>query len=252
MLHVCLEIIATTDRSTIWKLVYSICILLHVSMYLYSYPSTHGISGLAEGAAWEQFKVRLIITIEWPQRYTPRPWSSVFGDTLGANDRVNLEMHSEIVIERVCRCTWRPWLCEHGGGNRASLEMHLDAVIRRVWRYAHGGHDRANMKAVIERDWRYGLGGHDRANMEAIIERIWRPQSCDLGGSNCASLHKYLDAVDGWRAGCWDSTHQLVNPQPWECYKVTLLFHSHRERADGGRWCKEACQKLTRHSAVNS
>ena len=43
---------------------YSVCSLIYVSMYLYSYPSTHGISGQAAGGAWEQFKVRLKITIE--------------------------------------------------------------------------------------------------------------------------------------------------------------------------------------------
>jgi len=35
---------------------------------------------------------------------------------------VNLEMHSEIEIEGVWRCT-------SGGCNRASLEIHLEAVI---------------------------------------------------------------------------------------------------------------------------
>jgi len=30
---------------------YSVCILIYVSMYLYSYPSTHAISGLAAGGA---------------------------------------------------------------------------------------------------------------------------------------------------------------------------------------------------------
>jgi len=47
---------------------------------------------------------------------------------------VNFEMHSEIVIKQVWRCT-----C--GGCNRASLEIHLEAVIERVWRYALGGRD---------------------------------------------------------------------------------------------------------------
>jgi len=39
---------------------------------------------------------------------------------------VNLEMHSDIMIERVWRCT-----C--GGRNRASLEIHLEVVIERDW-----------------------------------------------------------------------------------------------------------------------
>jgi hypothetical protein len=46
-----LELIATTYRSMIFKLMYSVCIPISVSMYLYSYPSTHGISELAAGGA---------------------------------------------------------------------------------------------------------------------------------------------------------------------------------------------------------
>jgi hypothetical protein len=33
------------------KVMYSVCIFIYVSMYLYSYPSTHAISGLAAGGA---------------------------------------------------------------------------------------------------------------------------------------------------------------------------------------------------------
>jgi hypothetical protein len=33
------------------KLMYSVCMLIYVSMYLDSYPSTHGKSGLAAGGA---------------------------------------------------------------------------------------------------------------------------------------------------------------------------------------------------------
>jgi hypothetical protein len=59
-----LEIIATTNCSTILKLVYSVCIPIYVSMNVYSYPSTHGISGLAAGGASEQLKVRLKMMME--------------------------------------------------------------------------------------------------------------------------------------------------------------------------------------------
>jgi len=34
-----------------YELMYSVCILIYVFMYLYSYPSTHSISGLAAGSA---------------------------------------------------------------------------------------------------------------------------------------------------------------------------------------------------------
>jgi len=49
---------------------------------------------------------------------------------------VNSEIHSEAVIERAWRCTWRPRSSELraalGGRDRASLEMHWEAVIERV------------------------------------------------------------------------------------------------------------------------
>ena len=137
---------------------YSVCILIYVSIYLYSYTSTHGISGLAAGGAWEEFEMRLKMTIEWTQRFTPRPWSSKFGDAHGGHDWVNLEA----IIEPVWRCTWRPWSSEFRD------MIHLEAVIDSVWRYT----------------WRMwssecgdGLWGRDRASLEmqfeAVIERDW-------------------------------------------------------------------------------
>jgi len=260
---------------------YSVCILIYVSMYLYSYPSTHGISGPPAGGAWEQFEVQLEMTIEWTQRYTPRPWSSEVWDALGGRDRASLDIHLEAEIERVGRCTWRPWSSEFrdtlGGCNRANLEMHFEAVIVRPWRQESseiggilGGCDWASLEIhledVIERIWRctlrpwsseFGdaLGGNDHVNLEAVIERVWR---CSwrlwlsefgdaLGGRDRARLDEYLEVLHGWRAGCWDSIKQLVNSQPWECENVTLLLSSHGELADGGRWCREVCRKLKLH-----
>jgi len=53
-------------------------------------------------------------------------------------DRLNLEMHSEAVMEQVWRYTWRLQSREFGdalgGRDRASLEMHLDAAIEQVLR----------------------------------------------------------------------------------------------------------------------
>jgi hypothetical protein len=43
---------------------YSVCIIIDVSMYLYSYPSTDGKSGLAAGGAWEQIEACLNMTID--------------------------------------------------------------------------------------------------------------------------------------------------------------------------------------------
>jgi len=120
---------------------------------------------------------------------TCRPWSSESRDSLGGRDRVNLEMHSEIVIERVWRCS-----CE--GRNQVSLEMHLEAVIEGVWRYALGGHDRVNLQAVIERVRRY----------------TWRLWSSEVG---------WVLGGGRWTVRR-DSIHQLVNSRPWECDKVTL------------------------------
>jgi len=127
---------STSNHSHVFSLYSHLCI--YVSMYLYSYPSTQAISGLTAGGAWEKFEVRLEMTIEWTQRYTPRPWSSKSRDALGDWDRVNSEIHLEARIERLWRCIWRLRLSElrdaFGGGNRASLEMHLEAMIVRTCR----------------------------------------------------------------------------------------------------------------------
>ena len=49
------------------------------------------------------------------------------------DDRVNSEIHSEAVIERVWRCNWRSRLSELrdalGAHDRASLEMYLEAKV---------------------------------------------------------------------------------------------------------------------------
>jgi len=141
---------------------HSVCILIYVSMYLYSYRSTHVISGLAARGDWEQLEVHLRMTMEWTQRYTPRPWSSEFGDAIGDRDWMNSEMHWEAVIERVWRCTWRPRVSElrdaMGGRDWASLDMHLEAEIQSTQRCTPSC-DRASLEmhlqqAMIEGDWR--------------------------------------------------------------------------------------------------
>ena len=61
-----------------------------------------------------------------------------------------------------------------------------------------------------------------------------------------------LEALDGRRARCWDSIHQLVNSTPWECDKVTLplklLWRTGWWRSIG----REICWKLNLHSGINS
>jgi len=155
------------------KLMYSVSILIYVSMYQYRYPTTHSISGLAAGAGREQVEVLLNMMIESTERYTPKWWSSEFRDTPCGRDRLNSEMHWEAVIEWTQRanwrprssvfgynfgdrdgvksgmycevmmkpawiCTWRPWLCVVGAAlgdcDEASLEIHLHSMMERDWR----------------------------------------------------------------------------------------------------------------------
>jgi hypothetical protein len=146
---------------------YSVCILTYVSMYLYSYPSTHGISGLDAGGTGVLFEGRQKMTIERTQKYTTRPRSSKFGDALGSQGQVNSEMHFEAVIEQVWRCNWRLRLSELrdglGGGDRASLEMHWEAVIERIWRCT------GRLRLSELRD---ALGGRDRASWEEYLEVV--------------------------------------------------------------------------------
>ena len=66
---------------------------------------------------------------------------------------MNSEMHSETMIKRVSRCTWRPRLSELrdalGGRDEASLEMHFE------------GCDRASLVMHFE-------------TVIDLIERVWR------------------------------------------------------------------------------
>jgi len=209
---------------------YSVCILIYVSMYLYSYPSTHGISGLAAGGAWEQFEVCLKMTIKWTQRYTPRPWLSEFGDAMGDWDWLNSEMHWEAVIEWVWRCTWRPRLSELRdalwGHDQASVEMQLETKIEWTQRYT-------------PRPWSSEFGdvlvaGYDQARLEKYLEVV------------------DVEAVNGRCARCWDSIHRLVNSKPWECDEVPLplklLWRTGWWRSIG----REVHRKLKQHLGVNS
>jgi len=136
---------------------YSVCIPIYKSLYLDSYPSTHGISGLATGGAWEQFRVYLEMTIEWTQRYPWRPLSWELRAALGGRDRGSLEMH----LEHMNVQTSRPWLSEFsdplGGGDRVPQEC--------TWRQwltelgdALGGHNRASWGCTW-RAWLIQIGG---------------------------------------------------------------------------------------------
>jgi len=135
-------------------------------------------------------------------------------------------------------CTWRPWLSEHRGSNRARLEMHLDAVTEWVWRYAHGGHESANLEAVIER----------------VCYCPWRPRSSTIGGV-LGGGHSGSGKSEGRRHWSWDSIHRL----PHNCGNVeNWVQHSlpRDERLAGSRrqlilgWCSTRCMHYSGYAEL--
>jgi len=82
-------------------------------MYLDSYLSTHGISGLAACGDCERLYVRLKMTIE--------RMSTSITHVSPYTRRRSLMMYLKAMIEQVWRCT--------GGLDRANLKMHLDAEM---------------------------------------------------------------------------------------------------------------------------
>jgi len=127
----------------------SVCILIYVSMYLYNYPSTHAISGLAGVCRMytrshpvhfhypcisvqplsllEDECDRACLRCSWRRR------SSELRDALGGRDRASLEMHLEAMIVGTCRPKSKESGDTLGGHDQASLETHLEAVIERDW-----------------------------------------------------------------------------------------------------------------------
>ena len=150
--------------------------------------------------------------VEWVWRSTGRAWLSELRAALGCRNRVSIEIHLEAVIERVWRCTWRRQSSEFGNAC-GCLDRVNQRCAWRAWLREFG-------------DW---LGGHDRA-----------------------SLEKYLEAVNRRRTRCWDSIHELVESQLWECDEVTLPLTYHGELAGGCRACMEARWELKLHSGVIS
>jgi len=155
-------------------------------------------------------------------------------DALGAVDRVNSEMHWEAVIERVWRCTWRPWSCKPAGCDRVSLEIHMEAVIERVWRYT----GRPRLCELAHRN-RASLEIH----LEAAIERVWTCTgglwSSEIGGVRGGGR------LGGSRDGSWDPIHWLTcncgNVESW-------LQHPPRDEKLAGHrrlsilgWCCTWC-----------
>jgi len=183
------------------------------------------------GRPWSsELEMHLETEIEWTHICTWRLWSSEFGDAIGDRERVNSEMHWEAVIERVWRCTWRPRWSELRdalwGRDRASLELQLEKEIE--W-----------TQIYTPRPWSSEFGdalvaGYHRAGLEEYLEVV------------------DLEAVDGRRAGCWDSTHRLVNSKPWECDEVTLPLKLWWRTGWWRSIGREVCRKLKLHSGANS
>jgi len=184
------------------------------------------------------------------------------------SDRMNSEIHSEVIIEQVWRCTWRlssrefghihlqghdcanstveieqiwrynwmPCSCEFGdtpGGHEcASWDMHSDAVIELVWRYAHGGHDRTNLEVVIEWVWRYN----------------WRPWTSEFGDAHGGVLgggQSGGSSSGGRHDRTWDSMYCLMhnygNVENWVQHGVP------REKRLAGSTSSRSWEDAARH-----
>jgi len=185
------------------------------------------IRGVPENDDWLISEIHSKAMLVWVWGCTWRRQWSVFDDTLGGCDRVNLEMHYEIAIKRVWRCTWSPWWSNYrdglGGHLRASLEIHLEAVVGRVWR-------------CTWRQWSCKLGGRNCASLEihleALIVPVRRPQLCDFGDAlrvrDCANLEAVI-----WRV--WIGTlRQSMDSVPGAgTLFITQLTHN---RGDATWW----------------
>jgi len=220
MLLVSLDIIATTYRSTIFKThVFSLYthLCIYVCMYLYSCPSTHHISGLAAGCAWEQFEVCLKMMTGWTQRYTPRMWSSLSGDVLRGGMVESLVIHLEAVIHCTLRWTPRSWSTEFGdalrGCSRAIVEIHLEAVIKWVWRWTWWPWSSElgdmHLQAVIERDCRCSM----------------RPWSGKVGGRSWPSLEIQFEAMINW---VWRSTWRPWSSEVGDLHLEAMIVRTSR------------------------
>jgi len=162
------------------KLMYSVCILIYVTMYLYSYPSIHDVSGLATGGAREQFKVCQKMTIEWTQgviksvwRCNWRLWLSELTDAQEGHDWTSLEMHLEAKVEWTQICTLRLWSSKFedamGDQDWVNSEMLLQAMIEQLWRCAGRPWSSKFGDALEGRGW-----VNSKMDFEAVIERVWR------------------------------------------------------------------------------
>ena len=205
-------------------------------MYLYRYLSTHGISGVAACGDCQWFEVRLNMTMEWTQRYTPRRWSSGFGDALGGWDRANSEMYLEAVIEQVERCAGRLWSSKFGDaiGHRdwVNSEMHWEGLIEWVpsctlspqsskFADGHWGHDRASLEMQLktEIEWIQRCPGTPR------------PSEC------------------GHALGCLDGVNSEMHSEQWSSEIREALAAGYggdqsSTQSRGGRWVARPVLRL--------
>ena len=199
----CLEIIATTYRSTIFK-THVLSSYSHLCIYKVTHLQTVYLNW--RQAVLKQFEVCLKMMIDWTQRYTLRPyWSefgdavwmrqfSIFGDILGGRRRVNLEMQSKIMIEGGWRYTWRLCSSECGGRNCTSWEILLEAVIERVWRGTWRPWSSELRYALCDRHWA-SLEIHLQTVIQCVWRFTWRQWSSEFGRRNRASLEMHLEVV---------------------------------------------------------
>jgi len=182
MLLVCLEIIATTYRSMIFK-TYAFSLYSHLFIYV---------------------SIQLPFYTQYIWTGSAR-WLRAIGGGPEDDDRVNSEIHSEAVIKWVWRFNWRPRLNELRdalrGGDRASLEFHFEAVIVRVWR------------CTWRPRWgelRHALGGRNRASLDVHLEAKieWAPRctpSCDRASSE---MHLQQAMIEGDYRSTWRGSIQ--------------------------------------------
>jgi len=217
----------------------------------------------------------LEVVIEWVWRYTWKLWSSdygyalrgchraslemhleavivqtwrpqlgEFGDTLGGCERASLEMHLEALIERVSRCTWRPWSSEIGGALGGSQSGGGSSGGRRDgrwdsshWLTCNCGNVENWVKHGLPRDW---LGAGDSC--------CWDDAGCGVCSTQCMEYSVY--AVLGvWCTRCYFLIIAWRDGDGWR--NLVFLgdgrYEDDRER-DGRRWDKSSWENRTREN----
>jgi len=109
-------------------------------------------------------------------------------------------MHWEAIVKQLSLCAWRPLSCKLAGRGRWSVEIQLEAIIDRVWRCTlrpwsmeiGDMHLQAGNECVRRCTWRAWSSALAVSNwvrleihFEVVIERVWRftwrPGSIEIG-----------------------------------------------------------------------